>query len=324
MNRFCVATVVMTLTLAVASGVHAKPSKPAKGKAAVKMKILSFTGKLGFMLPDGKVVSVDAGAPIPEIPEGAEIVVLSGEALFEAGGVIVRADEGDSFTFDASAGAVQIAATGKNTSLRVTAGGTEAIVGSGDAISVTSVASGRVQLTVVSGDVTLVQDGGTRTLTAGDTADVELPVPEALGPPPAVEPGVSPQPVRAEDEDPAPAKLPDEEEEEEEPQTEELSEEEEKAAAEEEAKQEAEVEASPVADEEAKEGDSIPEEDWVEGPEAGPTPPTEEAKEETGAEPEPTWEEPAWEDPVSEPEAPTNPSQDIEVTEEEVSPSSPQ
>ncbi|MFC1678628.1 hypothetical protein ACFL2T_00210, partial [Elusimicrobiota bacterium] len=147
--------------------------------------ILSFTGQVQIKMEDGSIVGVVPGAPVPEIPEGAEIVVVSGEAVFEAGGTVVTATKGDSFTFDTSAGAVQIAATGTTSSIQVTVGKTEAVVESGSAVQVTGKGQGKGELKVTEGTAAVTTAGVTTTLTQGQTAPVEAPITVVAAPEPA-------------------------------------------------------------------------------------------------------------------------------------------
>ncbi|MEK7744051.1 MAG: hypothetical protein AAB578_06650, partial [Elusimicrobiota bacterium] len=110
--------------------------------AAPSMKIVSFTGQIQIKNPDGSITGVVPGAPLPEIPAGAEIQVLTGEAVFQSGDTVVQANAGDTFSFSAPAagGQVSIAAVGEKTEIKVVVGKTEATLGKGDAVSVTAAA----------------------------------------------------------------------------------------------------------------------------------------------------------------------------------------
>ncbi len=59
-----------------------------------KTKVVSFTGKLVITMPDGKVVTVEAGKPVPDIPPGASVKVENGVAVFVSGGSAVEAKAG--------------------------------------------------------------------------------------------------------------------------------------------------------------------------------------------------------------------------------------
>ncbi len=60
----------------------------------------------------GGIMTVKAGEPIPVIPSGSEIVVVSGDVSVKAGGVTVKAGAGDSFTINTTGGSVGVAVTG--------------------------------------------------------------------------------------------------------------------------------------------------------------------------------------------------------------------
>lgn len=162
---------------------------------SLAMKIVSFTGQIQIKTPDGSVVGVVPGAPIPNIPPGAEIQVLSGDAVFQTGQTVVKANAGDAFTFSAppSAGGapqqVQIAAVGDKTELQIVSGKTEATVGKGQTLGVTSVDKGPVQFQAVKGDIPVVDNGKASTLQQGASLVAATP---AAAPAPAPAPVVKP------------------------------------------------------------------------------------------------------------------------------------
>ncbi|MEK7746367.1 MAG: hypothetical protein AAB576_06860, partial [Elusimicrobiota bacterium] len=139
--------------------------------AAPSMKIVSFTGQIQIKNPDGSITGVVPGAPLPEIPAGAEIQVLTGEAVFQSGDTVVQANAGDTFSFSAPAagGQVSIAAVGEKTEIKVVVGKTEATLGKGDAVSVTAEAGKASQLAATAGEVSVVSDGKASTLAAGQS-----------------------------------------------------------------------------------------------------------------------------------------------------------
>lgn len=151
-------------------------------QTAQKMKIKSFTGQIQIKLADGSIIGVVPGAAIPDIPAGAEIVVVSGEATFSAGGTEVSAKAGDSFSYSApAAGGVGISATGANTNITVKVGGTSAVVKSGSAVSVTGTgATG--SLAVTSGEASVTSGGTTTTLAQGQTKTVTVTTPAPSAP----------------------------------------------------------------------------------------------------------------------------------------------
>lgn len=156
------------LSLAMAIGATAQP----RGKVDAKpsgpmMRILSFTGQLQIKVGN-EVIGVVAGGKMPEIPTGAEVIVVSGEAVFQAGDMVVKASGGDSFAFSAGkSGAIELAPTGDKTSLTVTVGGAEAKLETGDKIAVSAPSSGKAEIKVVTGSVSVTVNGRTSTLVAG-------------------------------------------------------------------------------------------------------------------------------------------------------------
>lgn len=160
MSKSLLASIVLVAGLA--AGAVAQP------KAAPKMQILSFTGQIQIKVGN-EVIGVVAGGKIPDIPAGAEVIVVTGEAVLQAGDTVVKADAGSSFAFTASdAGAVQIAATGDK-SVAVTVGGAEAVVSKGDKIEVAVAAPGKAEVKVVTGNVEVNVGGQTQALAAGQT-----------------------------------------------------------------------------------------------------------------------------------------------------------
>ena len=111
------------------------------------------------------------GAPLPEIPAGAEIQVLTGEAVFQSGETVVQANAGDTFSFNAPAagGQVSIATVGDKTEIKVVVGKSEASLGKGDSVSVTADPGKASQIAAVTGEVSVVSDGKTQNLTQGQT-----------------------------------------------------------------------------------------------------------------------------------------------------------
>ncbi|MBI5242446.1 MAG: hypothetical protein HY922_02030, partial [Elusimicrobia bacterium] len=188
---------MMKRLAAIAAAVAVLGAGAVCAQEAPKMKILSFTGQIQIRTADGSVIGVVPGAAIPDIPPGAQIQVLTGNAVFQSGDTVVKAAAGDSFSYGAAATAagapaqVQIAALGDKTKLSVSVGKTEAVMRNGDAISVTaSAGKGPAQLQVTSGQVSMTTGGKTETLAKGQSMSVETAAQPAVPATPA-KPGVA-------------------------------------------------------------------------------------------------------------------------------------
>lgn len=186
---------VFVLALAMAAGLVAVPSIQAAPAAAPQMRVVSFTGHIQIKI--GKdIIGVPPGVKAPVIPAGAEIIIITGEAVLQSGDTVVQAKAGDSFTFNATPAAagqpaaVQIAATGDKTAVKVVVGKTEATVTKGDVISVAVMSPGKAQVSVVTGKVEVSVNGQTQTLSAGEqtTTTVAVAAPAPAPPPPSSEP----------------------------------------------------------------------------------------------------------------------------------------
>ena len=185
MKRLFAAAVCLSFTFAVAQTglaqgrpVLGQPFVPGAGAPAAsnKLTIKSFTGQIQIKLADGSIIGVVPGAAIPDIPAGAEIVIVSGEATFSSGGTVVTAKQGDSFSYTSSnSGQVSIAATGSNSNISVTVGKTQAIVKSGSAVQVSGAGQGSGELKVTTGEATLTTDGKTSQLGTGESQTVSMP-----------------------------------------------------------------------------------------------------------------------------------------------------
>jgi len=169
-------------------------AQPAKGKAPETMKIVSFTGQVQVKMADGSVIGIVPGAPVPAIPKDAEVVVLSGQAVFSVGNTVVTADKGDSFSFDVQGGKVEIAATGSKTEIAVSVGGSQAALGSGDAVSVGATQAGKAEISCTAGEVSVVTGSQTQTVAQGQSMSVAAPV-VAMAPAASAAPVVPAQPA---------------------------------------------------------------------------------------------------------------------------------
>jgi hypothetical protein len=108
-----------------------------------EISVQNATGTISITMPDGAVVIVEPGQPIPAIPSGSTITVVSGTA--------------------------DISATGSDT-VNVSINGSIATLSAGDQITVAVSASGDATLNVVSGEVAVQNaDGTTETLSAGES-----------------------------------------------------------------------------------------------------------------------------------------------------------
>ena len=112
----------------------------------------NVTGTISITTPDGKVITVEAGQPLPSIPSGSTIEVITGTA--------------------------EISASGGDT-VNVLINGALATVGDGASISVTvDLRTGDASFEVLTGSVSVTQpDGTTETVTEGSTFSEPAPTP---------------------------------------------------------------------------------------------------------------------------------------------------
>lgn len=125
--------------------------------AAAEITVASLNGTIQIKTEKG-VVTVKTGQELPPIPDGAEISVVEGDASFEAGGVAVKADTGDSFSVTGGKNGVQVAASGEKTSLQVTAGKSVATLGGGSTVSIASNRRGAI-IAVMAGTASVSVEG---------------------------------------------------------------------------------------------------------------------------------------------------------------------
>ena len=198
---------IAALVVGLATAAHAAE--------APKMQILSFTGQIQIKVGN-EIIGVVPGGKMPDIPAGAEIIIVSGEAVLQAGNTVIKADGGDSFTYNTGkGGGVEIAATGDKTTLSVTVGGTEAKVGSGDKIEVVGKGNGGGELKVIAGSVEVTSGGKTESVAAGKSVAAAATTTAAATPPatpakapaataPPADPGTAPPPTSNEPPPPPP------------------------------------------------------------------------------------------------------------------------
>ncbi len=140
--------------------------------AAAEMKILSGSAKV--TKADGTVVTLNAG---DTIPSGSKVEVVAGEATFQSGSAVVKAEAGESFSYAATGGNPQI--TSNTGTITVTVGNTTATLEKGDGISVQGKGGQAAEIKVTSGEVTVATNGKTETLATGGTSTAQTP-PESV------------------------------------------------------------------------------------------------------------------------------------------------
>lgn len=154
--------------------------------AAPNLKVVSFTGEVQIKIGD-KLISVIPGVEAPEIPVGAEVKIVSGEAVFQAGDTAVSGSAGANFTFSAKEAAggltISIAPAADSRPVTVASGGHSAVVAAGSAANVVKDAKGGVSITAAAGSIAVTKpDGSTVRVTAGESvmiAKAPEPKPEA-------------------------------------------------------------------------------------------------------------------------------------------------
>ena len=108
-----------------------------KSPASSGIKLSGVTGEVKIKTAGG-TMTVKAGEPVPEIPAGSEIIVVSGDANVAVGGTTIKAGAGDSFTVTPSgSGSASIAVTGGLISVSE-AGGAPKDVAKGEGLTVST------------------------------------------------------------------------------------------------------------------------------------------------------------------------------------------
>ena len=115
----------------------------------------NVTGTVSITTPDGQVMTIEAGQPLPAIPSGSTIEVVTGKA--------------------------EISATPPD-AVNVLINGATATVQDGTKVSVTvDLRTGDASLDVVTGSVSIIQpDGTTETVTEGSTFSEPAPAPASV------------------------------------------------------------------------------------------------------------------------------------------------
>lgn len=136
-----------------------------------RMKITRLTGEI-LIKSSNESISVLAEDKLPEIPAGAEVAVVTGEASLELGEIGVSAKKGDRLiVIEGTEGSVRIRALGATPALTVIVGQTVATIGVGDEISVAPAVRGASLISVLSGSVGIAVAGAPPAeIAAGRTA----------------------------------------------------------------------------------------------------------------------------------------------------------
>ena len=162
---FTVLAVVATLVFSL--GLVAESSVPS-------VVLEQFSGQAEVILPDGKVIVLEPGLPIPAIPFGSTLNVISGEAVLDWMGIKISLPAGSAVKIEKVARGIRI------TSLK---GKAELFIGlmkvemdKDDAVVLRIDPQTReVTLSVMEGRVSTEQDGVKRTLSEGNSISVKLP-----------------------------------------------------------------------------------------------------------------------------------------------------
>lgn len=152
-------------------------SRPAPAPVRTTLEVVSMTGKVLVTL-DGKTTEVHPGE---EIPSGATIQVVGGDAVLSAPGQSVSAGDGSTFTFNASStsGGVTtgITVASGSTPVLVETGGSVATVTGGTAVSIAVSGGSAPTITSTQGTVSVTNAaGGTATVQEGQTVSTAVKV----------------------------------------------------------------------------------------------------------------------------------------------------
>ena len=78
------------------SSVTAKTAPEKRTSHQIKLQVLFRTGTVKITQPDGKEIVVKKGQPLPVLPSGSQITVLSGMLLLQMGETIVNIEKSES------------------------------------------------------------------------------------------------------------------------------------------------------------------------------------------------------------------------------------
>ncbi len=139
--------------------------------------IEQFTGELLVTLPDGTELILEAGLPVPPIPSGAVIEVISGTAVLNVMGVKVEVAAGSAvrvYQVREQLGRFNIVVLKGRADLFV--GLLKATLDEGDDIIVRfDIRTGRFRIIVRSGEIEIDDDGVVTVVGAGDSFEAPLP-----------------------------------------------------------------------------------------------------------------------------------------------------
>lgn len=152
-------TLALTLPLLLAS---LAPSYVSAATRA-ELQVVSFTGQIQ-VTENGKVTVIDAGKgeTARAIRSGAEIAVLSGEAVIQIGDTAVSASKGDGFSFTSRPNG-RVSVTGTSGAPVMMAGENTAVIAPGSIVAVRVSKDSAVEMSVVSGDVKVTKKGKAHT-----------------------------------------------------------------------------------------------------------------------------------------------------------------
>lgn len=170
------------------------PAQPAG-----EIKILNLQGTIEIQTPDGKGVVVKPGDPLPKIPAGSRIRVLSGNVVVQAGKTAVTANSGAWFNLNTAAkdNKVEVTVSVQKGSVPVKAevSGNVVTVSEGATVNVTIGPKGEISVAATGASVTVQKkDGTTVKVAAGLTMTVAAPPSE-----PAPAPAPSEKPAAKEE-----------------------------------------------------------------------------------------------------------------------------
>ncbi|MBI4346633.1 MAG: hypothetical protein HY553_07240 [Elusimicrobia bacterium] len=169
------------------------------------LRLVENTGHVIILHQDDAWLGGKDAALPTDIPSGSEVYVLTGRATFRGCGIVVRATEGDDFTYDVRPEqdcdrSIQLAARGELAAVDVDVGDVHAMLADGEALSVSSVGRGLYEVRVLAGWVIFTTPEGDRHLAPGGTLFARGPVqaplqPRARARPPAPAPTPVPSPI---------------------------------------------------------------------------------------------------------------------------------
>ncbi len=155
------------LAFTLMAGVEASYSQELESDITLEQ----FTGEVLITLPDGTQITLEPGLPVPPIPSGSTIEVISGDAVIDVMGVKISLVAGDAvkiYDVDEIRGRFKIETIkGQN---EVFVGLTKATMDEGDIMAVRiNQETFEVSLIVLKGSVEVEQDGVKTTLSVNES-----------------------------------------------------------------------------------------------------------------------------------------------------------